>query len=142
VKNNAIRVIDDFYPAEDGWCAVVAVENIVKIKQTKGWWIFKKTVEIEMDHVYLPVVFFANAYMHKEDNKGQEMRTSSFIMAMVRMGDGIEAAANLEGYIGLVSPSENSVDDVYGMREAVTNWRNSREEQKKLEREKARSMMN
>jgi hypothetical protein len=142
VKNNAIRVIDDFYPAEDGWCAVVAVKNIVKIKQTKGWWIFKKTVEIEMDHVYLPVVFFANAYMHKEDNKGQEMRTSSFIMAMVRMGDGIEAAANLEGYIGLVSPSENSVDDVYGMREAVTNWRNSREEQKKLEREKARSMMN
>lgn len=142
MKNNAIRVIDDFYPAEDGWCAVVAVKNIVKIKQTKGWWIFKKTVEIEMDHVYLPVVFFANAYMHKEDNKGQEMRTSSFIMAMVRMGDGIEAAANLEGYIGLVSPSENSVDDVYGMREAVTNWRNSREEQKKLEREKARSMMN
>jgi hypothetical protein len=120
----------------------VAVENIVKIKQTKGWWIFKKTVEIEMDHVYLPVVFFANAYMHKEDNKGQEMRTSSFIMAMVRMGDWIEAAANLEGYIGLVSPSENSVDDVYGMREGVTNWRNSREEQKKLEREKARSVMN
>lgn len=142
MKDKGIRVIDDFYPADDGWCAVVAIENTIKVKQTKGWWIFKKTVEIEMDHVYLPVAFFANAYMHKEDSKGREMRTSSFLIAMVRMGDGIEAAANLDGYIGLVSPQEDSIDEVYGMREAVTNWRDSREENKKAQREAARRMMN
>lgn len=137
-EKKSIRVIDDFYPADAGWCAVVAIQKPMIVKQTKGWWIFKKTVEMEMDHVYLPVAFFANAYMHKNDEQGREMRTSSFLMAMVRMGDGIEAAANLDGYIGLVSPDEDSIDEVYGMREAVTNWR----EQKAAQCQAERKMMN
>jgi hypothetical protein len=137
-EKKSIRVIDDFYPADAGWCAVVAIQKPMIVKQTKGWWIFKKTVEMETDHVYLPVAFFANTYMHKNDEQGREMRTSSFLMAMVRMGDGIEAAANLDGYIGLVSPDEDSIDEVYGMREAVTNWR----EQKVAQRQAERKMMN
>ena len=139
---NSIRIIDDFYPADDGWCAVVAIEKPGKIQQTKGWWIFKKTIETEMDHIYMPVAFFANAFMHKRDERGNEMRTSSFLMAMVRVGDGIEAAAMLDGYIGLVSPNEQSADEVFGMREAIVNWRNNREQHKMAQREMARRTLN
>jgi hypothetical protein len=141
-ESQTIRIIDSFSQAENGWCAVVALENPVKIVKTKGWWIFKKKVETLMDHVYLPVAFFANAFMHKRDSNGDEMRTNSFLVAMVRVGDGIEAAASLDGYIGLVSPDEESIDEVFGMREAVTEWRNNHKQQRAIEREESRRMMN
>lgn len=141
-EKKVIRVIDDFKEAEKGWCAVIALSTVAKVKHKKGWWIFKKEVESTIDHVYLPVAFWANAHMVTEDKQGNAMRSNSVVVAMVRAGDSIEAAAHLDGYIGLVSPEEDSIHDVKGMAEAVARWRINNQMEKHQVQEHARSLMN
>lgn len=141
-EKKAIRIIDDFKQAEKGWCAVIALAAEAKVKHSKGWWIFKKEVETTIDHIYLPVAFWANAHMVTEDKQGNVMRSNSIVLAMVRAGDTIEAAAHLDGYIGLVSPEEDSIHDVKGMAEAVTRWRINNQMEKYQTNEQERSLMN
>lgn len=141
-EKKVIRVIDSFKEAEKGWCAVIALAVEAKVKHTKGWWIFKKEVESTIDHIYMPVAFWANAHMLTEDKDGNVMRSNSVVVAMVRAGDTIEAAAHLDGYIGLVSPEEDSIHDVKGMAEAVTRWRVNNQIEKYQAQEHARSLLN
>lgn len=141
-EKKVIRVIDSFKEAEKGWCAVIALAVEAKVKHKKGWWIFKKEVESTIDHIYLPVAFWANAHMLTEDKHGNVMRSNSVVVAMVRAGDTIEAAAHLDGYIGLVSPEEDSIHDVKGMANAVVRWRVNNEIERNNELIKARRLMN
>jgi hypothetical protein len=141
-QKKTIRIIDGFQEAESGWCAVIALPKVAKVTHEKGWWIFKKKIETLLDHVYLPVAFWANAHLVTEDEEGNGMRSSSAVVAMVRAGDSIEAAPHLDGYIGLVSPDEDSIHDVNGMAEAVKAWRINNETETHVANEKARSLMN
>jgi hypothetical protein len=141
-NQKTIRIIDGFQEAESGWCAVIALPELVKVTHEKGWWIFKKKVQTTLDHVYLPVAFWANAHLVTEDAQGNGMRSSSALVAMVRAGDSIEAAPHLDGYIGLVSPEEDSIHDVKGMADAVKRWRIENQIEKHQSQSQARSLMN
>jgi len=142
MSEKAIIVIESFVPAQEGWCAVIALpEKHTYTETVKVGKFFKKEKEITttVDHYYMPVVFWANAHMLKEDSTGTG-RSHSAIIPLVNAGEGIQPAMEVDGYIGLLSP-DDTVEETQGMQEAIDNWRMENELTVKTNSSK-RSMMN
>ena len=117
-----VRIIDSFAESPEGFNAVVALLEPVKKEYQTGKWFWKKTHTYEEDYVLLPVLFWATMYVVNETKNG-ETRGNSVLVPMVRVGDGVEAAPTIDGYITTLSPYEDDVESAKGVREAIDEWR-------------------
>jgi hypothetical protein len=115
-----VRVIDYMDKAEEGYYAVIALPETVKKTVKRGW--FRKPEVIELDYKLVPVIYWAVMYMMQETEEGIA-RTNSVIAGVVRTGDSIDAAPLIDGYIGIITPQDSTIDDLPNARKAIQAWR-------------------
>jgi hypothetical protein len=124
--SNTVRIIESIMPAEDGYFAVVALQTPKMYEYEKGWWIFKKKYQYEESYVKIPVLFWATMFLHNTDSDGNETRTNSVMIPMVRMNDSVDAAPTLDGYIAVMTPYDEDVESIPGMMDAIEGWRKAK----------------
>lgn len=134
---STVRVIDSFEVAEPGHYAVIALKDPAKIKIKRAW--YKREEEIQVDYTLMPILFWANMYMAQYSEE-EEGRSHSVIAPIVRYMDGMEVAPVLDGYVGVLTPQDESVESVPNIKNAIEAWRSQKKEETKVVNEQRRLM--